>query len=74
MTAPALSRYKFKVRVYVVGDSRHPTYEGDFQGTILEAERHLSDMWDEYTPSDGTGWRATLRKVGERHIRMTIGW
>lgn len=61
------------IKVYRVGFASEPVYEGIFNGTDFEAERHASEMWDKHTPSDGTGFRLTLRRAGERRIMQTIG-
>lgn len=65
---------RFAVRVYRVGFYVEPNYEGEFIGSPGDAERHLSDMWNEHTPADGTGYRATLRETGQRRIHQAIGW
>ncbi|MCO6180782.1 hypothetical protein [Ciceribacter sp. RN22] len=64
---------KWKTKVYRVGVSKEPIYEGGFEGTGLAADNHLSDLWSKYTPADGTGHRATLREVGDHQLRTVIG-
>lgn len=65
---------KFIIRIYRVGSSKEPAYEGEFVGSLVDAQAHTGDMWNLVTPADGTGWRATLRQVGQRRICGSIGW
>jgi hypothetical protein len=60
-----------KIRVYRVGESHSPIHEEVFIGSNLEASRRLTDVWNEKTPCDGTGFRATLHT--NRKLRDTIG-
>lgn len=44
-----------------------------FAGTDLEADNRLSDLWNKHVPGDGTRYRATSRRIGERSAASTIG-
>lgn len=60
------------ILVYRKGFYRQPTHSENFIGSQLEAEKRLSECWDDYTPCDGTAFRATLRPAGEDRLTMKI--
>lgn len=61
------------IRVYPIGNHQETVYQEAFTGTDLAAEHRLSKVWTERTPPDGSRFRATLRRNGDRFICMRIG-
>lgn len=61
------------IRIYPIGCRGETLYEEPFVGTDLQAERRLSEVWNDQTPPDGSRFRAVLRRTGERRTYMRIG-
>lgn len=64
----------YVMKVCRAGESKTPIYYEEIEATLHGAEQRLSELWDKYTPPDGTGYRATMRRVGDRRILCKIGW
>ncbi|WLR90947.1 hypothetical protein [Shinella zoogloeoides] len=64
----------FLMRVYKVGDYANPVYYEAINTTELIAEQRLSELWNDHTPADGSRYRATMRRAGDRRIIQSIEW
>ena len=45
----------------------------EFYGSDYEAQCRLSDLWNDRTPTNGTGFKGTIRRYGEPKPFDTIG-
>jgi hypothetical protein len=45
----------------------------EFYGSDIEAQKQLTTIWNDKTPADGTGFKATARRYGNPKPFNTIG-
>lgn len=60
------------IRIYPIGAFLETFYYEGFIGTDFEAERRMSDVWNELVAHTDR-YRGTLKRAGERRIHMRIG-
>ena len=48
-------------------------YREDFYGSDVEASARLTEIWNERTPANGSGFQATIRRYGEGKPYEQIG-
>ena len=48
-------------------------YREEFYGSDVEASARLTEIWNERTPANGSGYQATIRRYGEGKFYEQIG-
>lgn len=54
-------------------DCRTIQYREDFYGSDVEASFRLTEIWNDRTPANGSGYQATIRRYGEAKPYEQIG-
>lgn len=68
------AEYTHHLQVWCIGDRDATLQDELFTGDDVAARNRLSEIWNAYTPADGTGWRATAKRKGEPEPFDRIGW
>lgn len=68
------TEFTHHLQVWCIGDRDATLQEELFSGDDVAARNRLSEIWNAYTPADGTGWRATAKRKGEPEPFDRIGW